>query len=76
MIDPRMAVSISSFMSEINNKSGSKSVEIPHATTDYNKVSYGEAEWEFWVSKLHWNYLRATEADLEIIKAIVQRVSA
>lgn len=74
MIDPRTLTSISSFMNEVNYKDGSKSVEIPHATTDYNKVSYGEAEWEFWVSKLHWNYLRVTSEDLETIKAIANRI--
>lgn len=37
-------------------------------------ISLGELEWEFWVSKLHFGYPKATAEDLETIKEIANRL--
>lgn len=37
-------------------------------------MSPQELEWEFWVSKLHFGYPRATAEDLETIKEIANRL--
>lgn len=74
MIEPQATHSISSFMREVNDKYGSRGVEVPHGVEGKHRVSYGEAEWEFWVSKLHGNYLGSTPEDLQTIKNIANRL--
>ena len=67
MFDPRKCTSMSDYGREIHTANGS--LEVPR------NMHPAELEWEYLVSKLHWNYPRATHEDLEKIREIVNRIS-
>lgn len=67
MLDPRNYNSMSSYVRDIHDHQGSLAVP--------RNLNTGEMEWEYYVSKLHWNYVRSTPEDLETIKKIANRIS-
>ena len=67
MFDPRKCTSMSDYESGIRMSDGS--LRVPKS------MHVAELEWEYLVSKLHWNYSRATHEDLEKIREIVNRIS-
>lgn len=67
MCDPRKVTGMSGYCQEIKYHQGS--LKVPKT------MSPGELEWEYYVSRLHWNYVRSTPEDLEKIKEIANRIS-
>lgn len=63
MLDPTTIHSIETYRQGIHACNGSLAVP--------RNMSYGEAEWEFLVSKLHWKYQQSTPEHLATLKKIV-----
>ena len=63
MLDPTTIHSVETYRQGIHTCQGSLAVP--------RNMSYGEAEWEFLVSKLHWKYQQSTPEHLATLKKIV-----
>lgn len=66
--DTQKCSSIQQFAWDASFRNATVAIPNPEA------ISVGELEWEFWVSKLHFGYPRATAKDLETIKEIANRL--
>lgn len=66
--DPQECTNIQQFAWDASFHNATVAIPNPDA------VSVGELEWEYWVSKLHFGYSRATAEDLETIKKITERL--
>ena len=66
MLDPRKTTGMSGYDQEIRYHQGC--LKVP------KNMNPAELEWEYYVSKLHWNYSRASEKDLETLKKLAERL--
>ena len=67
-LDPKKITGLAGFENRIKVTEGR--VQLPNP----KRMTNGELEWEYWVTRLHYGFARATKEDLETIKKIVDKL--